>query len=232
MSTAAFTRGLCAPSRSAARVLMSRASVPVRSLPLRTASRSLSSVQRSVPLRAAADGATSLVRRALLGGLLVTGLSHSGSRNMVAAAGGSIPAPEDVAAPPADAQVTASGLASKVLKPGSGARACAQRRLCRRVRLFIRAIWHLAASLRASCRCRHRRRATHAQCDPPRRGTAQLRAAAAVLSWLTNRRPNPHRRAAGSGNPGPADKVTVDYTVSMPTRLFTACAGARARSHG
>jgi peptidylprolyl isomerase len=31
-----------------------------------------------------------------------------------------IPAPADVAAPPADAQVTASGLASKVLKAGSG----------------------------------------------------------------------------------------------------------------
>ena len=31
-----------------------------------------------------------------------------------------IPAPPDVAAPPADAQVTASGLASKVLTPGTG----------------------------------------------------------------------------------------------------------------
>ncbi len=31
-----------------------------------------------------------------------------------------IPAPADVAAPPADAQTTASGLASKVLKPGTG----------------------------------------------------------------------------------------------------------------
>jgi peptidylprolyl isomerase len=31
-----------------------------------------------------------------------------------------IPAPPDVAAPPADAEVTASGLASKVLKPGTG----------------------------------------------------------------------------------------------------------------
>lgn len=31
-----------------------------------------------------------------------------------------IPAPSDVAAPPADAQVTASGLASKVLAPGTG----------------------------------------------------------------------------------------------------------------
>jgi peptidylprolyl isomerase len=31
-----------------------------------------------------------------------------------------IPAPSDVAAPPADAETTASGLASKVLKPGTG----------------------------------------------------------------------------------------------------------------
>ena len=33
-----------------------------------------------------------------------------------------IPAPADVAAPPADAQKTASGLASKVLTPGAGTR--------------------------------------------------------------------------------------------------------------
>ena len=32
----------------------------------------------------------------------------------------SIPAPPDVAAPPADAEVTASGLASRVLTPGTG----------------------------------------------------------------------------------------------------------------
>jgi peptidylprolyl isomerase len=37
-----------------------------------------------------------------------------------APAAGAIPAPPDVAAPPADAQTTASGLASKVLKPGTG----------------------------------------------------------------------------------------------------------------
>lgn len=37
-----------------------------------------------------------------------------------APAPGAIPAPSDVAAAPADAQVTASGLASKVLKPGTG----------------------------------------------------------------------------------------------------------------
>src|SRR5437868_366697 len=33
---------------------------------------------------------------------------------------GDIPAPPDVKAPPADAEKTASGLASKVLKPGTG----------------------------------------------------------------------------------------------------------------
>jgi peptidylprolyl isomerase len=36
-------------------------------------------------------------------------------------AAGDLPAPEDVAAPPADAEKTASGLASKVLTPGDGA---------------------------------------------------------------------------------------------------------------
>ena len=35
---------------------------------------------------------------------------------------GDIPAPPDVAAPPAEAQRTASGLATRVLKPGSGTR--------------------------------------------------------------------------------------------------------------
>src|ERR1700683_3024482 len=40
----------------------------------------------------------------------------SSSSSAVAA----IPAPPDVAAIPADAQVTASGLASKVLRPGTG----------------------------------------------------------------------------------------------------------------
>ncbi len=38
------------------------------------------------------------------------------------AAPGDIPAPADVAAPPADAEKTASGLASKVLSPGTGAK--------------------------------------------------------------------------------------------------------------
>jgi FKBP-type peptidyl-prolyl cis-trans isomerase len=39
-----------------------------------------------------------------------------------AAAPETIPAPPDVAAPPSDAQRTPTGLASKVLKPGSGTR--------------------------------------------------------------------------------------------------------------
>jgi peptidylprolyl isomerase len=44
---------------------------------------------------------------------LLSGAAH-------AAAGEAIPAPEDVAAPPADAELTSSGLASKVLNPGTG----------------------------------------------------------------------------------------------------------------
>ena len=44
-------------------------------------------------------------------------MMHSLAMHLV---GGKIPAPEDVAAPPSDAEVTASGLASKVLKAGDG----------------------------------------------------------------------------------------------------------------
>ena len=44
----------------------------------------------------------------------------AGAATAPAAARGDLPAPPDVAAPPADAQRTASGLASKVLSPGSG----------------------------------------------------------------------------------------------------------------
>jgi peptidylprolyl isomerase len=44
----------------------------------------------------------------------------AGSDAAPPAAANAIPAPPDVAAVPADAQVTASGLASKVLKPGTG----------------------------------------------------------------------------------------------------------------
>jgi len=39
---------------------------------------------------------------------------------IVAAAEGDIPAPDDVAAPPEDAEVTESGLASKVIQKGTG----------------------------------------------------------------------------------------------------------------
>ena len=52
-----------------------------------------------------------------------TGTSDAGSRDAgapAASAGAGLPAPPDVAAPPADAQRTASGLASKVLSPGTG----------------------------------------------------------------------------------------------------------------
>jgi hypothetical protein len=124
MSATLMSRGLGAPSRSAARALLSRAAATPRAM--RAPQRSLSSVPRCVPLRAAASGATSLVRRVLLGGLVASGLSaQSGARAM--AAGAPIPAPADVAAPPADATVTASGLASKVLTAGSGACSAAQR---------------------------------------------------------------------------------------------------------
>jgi peptidylprolyl isomerase len=62
--------------------------------------------------------------RALPLSLLAAALAVSSSFTSFAAAppeaGASIPAPADVAAPPADAEVTASGLASKVLQPGTG----------------------------------------------------------------------------------------------------------------
>jgi FKBP-type peptidyl-prolyl cis-trans isomerase len=57
-------------------------------------------------------------------GMALLGLLLQASPPAAAAAGAAdaadIPAPPDVAAPPADAQVTASGLASKVLRAGSG----------------------------------------------------------------------------------------------------------------
>jgi peptidylprolyl isomerase len=58
--------------------------------------------------------------------LLVSGVSFGASLGVTAAAAGqtttlkAIPAPDDVAAPPADAAVTPSGLASRVLAPGPG----------------------------------------------------------------------------------------------------------------
>ena len=114
MSASLLSRGVCAPSRSAARALLAPSTA-------RAALRApLSRTMRTVPLRAAASGANALMRRALVGGIVASGLaSHGGVRAM--AAGGSIPAPADVAAPPSDAKVTASGLAYKVLKAGSGA---------------------------------------------------------------------------------------------------------------
>jgi FKBP-type peptidyl-prolyl cis-trans isomerase len=60
--------------------------------------------------------------RAVLGSLiLMLTLGVACSRNGANAPGG-IPAPPDVAAPPADALKTTSGLSIKVLQPGSGTR--------------------------------------------------------------------------------------------------------------
>src|ERR1700720_2136692 len=59
-----------------------------------------------------------------LGPLWSSGAPSSAAAAPAAAAaaepGKTIPAPPDVAAPPADAEVTPSGLASKVLQPGTG----------------------------------------------------------------------------------------------------------------
>jgi len=84
------------------------------------ASRAPCAVARPIMRRAALHlGAAPLfARRALLAG---AGLAYSlatGVRAM-AAGGGAIPAPADVAAPPANASVTPSGLASVVLKAGN-----------------------------------------------------------------------------------------------------------------
>jgi len=60
---------------------------------------------------------------ALLGG---SAAAHAGTpaghpaHHPAAKPGNPIPAPADVAAPPSDAQTTASGLATKVIKPGTG----------------------------------------------------------------------------------------------------------------
>ena len=55
-------------------------------------------------------------------GLLALGIPHPGSAQQQAAqpAVTSVPAPPDVAAVPADAQKSASGLAWKVITPGTG----------------------------------------------------------------------------------------------------------------
>jgi FKBP-type peptidyl-prolyl cis-trans isomerase len=62
------------------------------------------------------------VSRILLIGLLAASLAacNRNSEPDAPTASGDIPAPPDVAAPPSDAQRTASGLASKVLKAGTG----------------------------------------------------------------------------------------------------------------
>jgi peptidylprolyl isomerase len=52
---------------------------------------------------------------------LLVALSVAPAAPVDAAAAGAIPAPPDVAAPPADAATTKSGLASKVLAAGTGA---------------------------------------------------------------------------------------------------------------
>lgn len=62
-----------------------------------------------------------LTRRETLGaGLVLTGATNAQPARAMFG-GKTIPAPPDVAKPPADAEVTASGLASKVLKAGNGA---------------------------------------------------------------------------------------------------------------
>jgi peptidylprolyl isomerase len=55
-----------------------------------------------------------------IGLVLLTSCGGSDTGAPPAATSGGLPAPADVAAPPADAAKTASGLASKVLRPGSG----------------------------------------------------------------------------------------------------------------
>jgi peptidylprolyl isomerase len=59
----------------------------------------------------------------ILFGLMFAACSNSdSSRSGAETSGPSIPAPPDVAAPPADATRTSTGLASKVLTPGTGTR--------------------------------------------------------------------------------------------------------------
>lgn len=69
-------------------------------------------------LRSLRCGATR--RDALGAGLILTSISNTQPARALFG-GKTIPAPADVAAPPADAEKTASGLASKVLTPGNGA---------------------------------------------------------------------------------------------------------------
>lgn len=115
MSVALLSRGVYAPSRSAARALLtpSAARAVLRAPQPR--------MVRTAALRTAASGADALMRRVLVGGIVASGLAAHGGVRAMAAGGGAIPAPSDVAAPPADAKKTASGLAYKTLKAGSGA---------------------------------------------------------------------------------------------------------------
>ena len=71
--------------------------------------------------RSLSSSSPGYVRRALLlGGGLAVGGSLSGQPARAFGVRSGIPAPPDVAAPPKDAEFTASGLASKVLKAGTG----------------------------------------------------------------------------------------------------------------
>ena len=114
MSVSLLSRGVYTPSRMAC-LRLSPARAAQRALPMRTMRTSARTV---APLRVADSGANALMRRVLVGGIVASGFAaHGGARAMAAS---SIPAPSDVGAPPKDAKVTSSGLAYKVLKPGSG----------------------------------------------------------------------------------------------------------------
>ena len=58
----------------------------------------------------------------VIAGALMTGACSEKSRSTESSSTLSIPAPPDVAGPPADAMRTPTGLATKVLSPGSGTR--------------------------------------------------------------------------------------------------------------
>jgi peptidylprolyl isomerase len=63
---------------------------------------------------------TQIIRSLALGAIGLTVLGAGASGVAANPQGRSLPAPEDVKAPPASAQKTKSGLASRVLKPGTG----------------------------------------------------------------------------------------------------------------
>ena len=74
---------------------------------------------------------------------------------------GDIPAPPDVAAPPEDAEVTASGLASKVLKAGTGKEHPTASSTVSRMFLSIRPLYFAKSAryvaTRSACSTRHSR---------------------------------------------------------------------------